>query len=298
MNTSGLGDMEMVASGAIGREDSRLAMIRRRLALSLRSPAPYLALLGFALFLGFWHLAVEVWQLPRFRAMPSLGAVVGDWISRDPIYGLSLFTPEYYAHIWASLRRVLLAFALATALGVPLGMAFGWSPAFRRYVFPLFEILRPIPALAWVPLAIVMFHGTESSVRFITFLPAFFATALNTMLGVSSIDESYLRAARCLGASRWQTFRHVVVPGAMPFIFTGLQISIGVAWFSLVAGEMIAGEFGLGYVIYTGYTLVTYPTIVIGMVTLGLVGYVSSAIIRLVGRRLMQWHARNLGIEG
>jgi NitT/TauT family transport system permease protein len=141
-----------------------------------------------------------------------------------------------------------------------------------------------------------MFKGSETAILFITFLPSFFATTLNTMLGVQSIDEAHLRAASCLGASRRQTFRHVVIPGAMPFIFTGLQISVGVAWFSLVAGEMISGEFGLGYVIYTGYTLATYPTIVIGMLTLGFVGYASSAVVRLAGIYLMRWRERELGL--
>lgn len=264
----------------------------------LASPKPFLALLGFALLLGFWYLAVEVWQLPRFRVMPGPTAVFSDWFSREPIFGLSVFTPEYYAHIWASVRRVGIAFALATLIGVPLGLAFGWSRGFRRAIFPIFEILRPIPALAWVPLAIVMFTGTESAILFITFLPAFFVTALNTMLGVNSIDESYIRAANCLGADRKQIFRHVVLPGAMPFIFTGLQISVGVAWFSLVAGEMISGEYGLGYVIYTGYTLVSYPTIAIGMITLGIVGYATSAMVRVAGRSLMQWRSHAIGMEG
>lgn len=262
------------------------------------SPKPLLMLFGFALLLSFWYLTVEVWRLPRFKAMPGLTAVFSDWFSREPVFGLSVFTPEYYSHIWASVRRVGIAFALATLLGVPLGLAFGWSRAFRRATFPLFEVLRPIPALAWVPLAIVVFQGSESAVLFVTFLPAFFATALNTMLGVNSIDESYLRAASCLGANRRQVFLHVVLPGAMPYIFTGLQISVGVAWFSLVAGEMIAGEFGLGYVIYTGYTLVSYPTIVIGMITLGIIGYTTSAAVRLVGRGLMRWRARAVGMEG
>ena len=141
-----------------------------------------------------------------------------------------------------------------------------------------------------------MFKGTESPVIFITFLPAFFATTLNTMLGVQSIDESYIRAAYCLGAKRAQIFRHVVLPGALPFIFTGLQISMGVGWFSLVAGEMISGEFGLGYVIYSGYTLVSYPVIAIGMITLGVVGWISSALVRIAGTSLMQWRVRSLGL--
>jgi ABC-type nitrate/sulfonate/bicarbonate transport system permease component len=118
------------------------------------------------------------------------------------------------------------------------------------------------------------------------------------MLGVESIDVSYIRAADCLGATRWQVFRHVIVPGAMPFIFTGLQISVGVAWFSLVAGEMVSGQYGLGYVINTSYTMVRYPTIIIGMATLGLVGYVTSAAVRVVGDYLMQWRTRELALGG
>jgi len=206
-----------------------------RMSLWLRSPRPYLMLIGFALFLGFWYLAVEVWKLPRFREMPGITTVIKEWLSREPTYGLSIYTDEYYKHIWVSVWRVTQAFFLATLLGVPIGLFLGWSKKFKEYVFPVFEVFRPIPILAWVPLAIVMFIATESAVIFLTFLASFFATALNTMLGVESIDESYVRAADCLGASRAQVFRHVILPGALPFIFTGLQISIGVSWFSLVA---------------------------------------------------------------
>ena len=116
------------------------------------------------------------------------------------------------------------------------------------------------------------------------------------MLGVQSIDESYSRAAYCLGASHRQVFRHIVIPGAMPFIFTGLQISIGVAWFSLVAAEMVSGQYGLGYVINTSYTMVRYPTIIIGMITLGVIGYATSAMVRMLGDHLMQWRVRELAL--
>ncbi|MGH8729263.1 MAG: ABC transporter permease subunit [Burkholderiales bacterium] len=273
-----------------------LALTMFRVSQWLQSPKPYLMVLGFALFLGFWYLAVEVLRLPRFQDMPGLTTVVKEWVSKDPTYGLSLYTAEYYQHIWVSVRRVGIAFLLATALGVTLGLFLGWSKTFRDYVFPVFETLRPIPILAWVPLSIIMFTGTETPVIFLTFLASFFATALNTMLGVESIDESYTRAAYCLGASRWQTFRQVIVPGAMPFIFTGLQISVGVAWFSLVAAEMVSGQFGLGYVINTSYTMVRYPTIVIGMITLGAVGYITSAMVRLTGDYMMQWRVRELAL--
>jgi ABC-type nitrate/sulfonate/bicarbonate transport system permease component len=277
-------------------EMSRLGLTMFRMAHWLKSPRPYLMLIGFALFLGFWYLAVELWKLPRFREMPGLTSVVKEWLSPSPTYGLSLYTAEYYQHILVSVWRVTKAFFLATALGVPFGLMLGWSRKFKDYVFPVFEMLRPIPILAWVPLAIVMFIATESAVVYLAFLASFFATALNTMLGVQSLDESYVRAASCLGASRRQVFRHVVVPGALPFIFTGLQISIGVSWFSLVAAEMVSGQYGLGYVINTSFMMVRYPTIVIGMATLGVVGYVTSAMVRIAGDYLMEWRVRELAL--
>ena len=277
---------------------TRLATRLHEAGLWLASPKPYLMLLGYAVLFGFWHLAVDVWRLPRFAEMPGPTAVLHEWLSRDPVYGVSIFTPVYYQHIWISLRRVLTAFALATALGVPTGLLLGWSKSFRDYVFPLFEMLRPIPILAWVPLAIVMLPGSELPVLYLTFLASFFATALNAMLGVKSIDPSLTLAAQCLGASRWQTFRHVIVPGSLPFVFTGLQISIGVSWFSLVAAEMVSGQFGLGYLINTSYTMVQYPTIVIAMITLGALGYATSAAVRFAGGWLMDWRGRQFLSEG
>jgi NitT/TauT family transport system permease protein len=262
----------------------------------LQSPRSYLMLLGYALFFAAWYLAVEVLALPRFAKLPGITQVVREWLSPDPVFGLSVYTPVYYEHIWASLRRIAIAFFLATTLGVPVGLLLGWSRTFREYVFPVFELLRPIPILAWVPLAIIVFSGSETPVIFLTFLASFFATALNTRLGVKSIDSQYVLAAGCLGASRWQTFWHVIVPGSLPFVFTGLQISIGVAWFSLAAAEMVSGQFGLGYLINTSYTMVQYPTIIIGMLTLGMAGYATSAAVRFAGHRFMIWRVRELSM--
>jgi NitT/TauT family transport system permease protein len=265
-----------------------------RLKKWVRSPRPLLLLTGFALFFSFWLLAVDVFHVWRFRYMPGLGEVIEEWTARQPKYGVSIFTAEYYSHTWVSLRRVLIAFGTSLALGVPLGLFMGWYLKFKEYTFPVFEMLRPIPILAWVPLAILMFRSEEGPVIFLTFLSSFFATALNTLLGVQSIDRDIIRAAYCLGSKPADVFRHVVIPGAMPYVFIGLQIAMGVAWFSLVAGEMIAGRFGLGYLVNTAYTTARYPTIVIAMFTLGFVGWLSSALIRFVGNRLMQYRARVL----
>lgn len=273
-----------------------LALLRYRAFQWLKSPRPYQMALGFVIVVGFWWLAAEVIGIWRFPQLPGPVESFTEWTSPDPIYGLSLYTPEYYTHIWTSLARIFGAMCIAVGAGVPVGLFLGWSRKFRGYVFPIFETLRPIPILAWVPLAIIMFDQVWSSILFLATLASFYAVGLNTMLGVQSIDESYPRAARCLGATHWQIFRHIIIPGALPFIFTGLQIAVGVAWFSLVAAEMVSGQYGLGYVINNSYTTVRYPTIVIGMITLGILGYITSALVRMVGDYLMQWRVRELAL--
>jgi NitT/TauT family transport system permease protein len=258
----------------------------------LKSPAPYLNLLGIAALIGLWYVTTEYLRLPWFRKLPGPVVVFKEWVSGNPAYGISIYTPEYYSHIVKSIWRVVQAFVLATALGVPVGLFMGWKKVFKEFTFPLLETLRPIPMLAWVPLAILMWPGREQSIIFLTFLGSFFATVLNTLLGVESIDEVYFRAASSLGAKPRHVFFKVILPGALPYIFTGLQISMGFCWFSLVAGEMLAGEYGLGYLIWNSFTMVMYPVIVIAMATLGVVGWLSSALIRMAGHRLMQWKVR------
>jgi NitT/TauT family transport system permease protein len=248
--------------------------------------------IGVAGFVFLWWLTTEKLKLPRFEKLPGPVMCWKEFVSRDPTFGTSMFTPQYYQHIKWSCLRILAGFTIATCLGVPLGLFMGWKKKVRDYAFPILELLRPIPTMAWVPLAILMFAGREAPIIFLACLSSFFATVLNTLLGVDSIDESYFRAAKCLGASEKDVFRRVVVPGALPFIFTGLQISMGVAWFSLVAAEMLSGEYGLGYLIWDSYVLSQYPVIVMGMVTLGVIGYICSALIRMVGHQLMRWTVR------
>lgn len=263
----------------------------------LRSPGPYLTVFGIALWLGFYYIASEGMKWPRFEKLPGPVAVFTEWLNPDPIFGVSIYTEEYYRNVIASCIRVGAGFSIATLVGVPLGLFMGWSKKFKDYTFPILETLRPIPILAWVPLAILMFKEYESSVIFLATLASLYVTTLNTLLGVESIDEAYFRAASCLGAKPRHIFWGVVVPGAMPFIFTGLEISIAVAWFSLVAAEMVSGQYGLGYMIVNSYVNVLYVTMIIGMITLGFVGWGTAAIVRLVGKRMMQWRVRALALE-
>jgi NitT/TauT family transport system permease protein len=284
--------------GAVKPSPTGLQRTWYRLKKACRSPSPYLMAGGLALWIFAYWLFCEALQLPRFVKLPGPVTIFIEWFSPHPQQGISIFVPEYYHHIYVSCRRIFIAFCIATSIGVPLGLLMGWSRTFREYSFPILETLRPIPILAWVPLAILMFSGYEAPVIFLATLASLFVTTLNTMLGVQSIDEAYFRAAGCLGSSKWDVFRHVVVPGALPFVFTGLQISIGVAWFSLVAAEMVSGDFGLGYLILSSYVNGVTVPMVIGMLTLGFVGWFTSAIVRFVGNRLMQWHARALALQG
>jgi NitT/TauT family transport system permease protein len=264
----------------------------------LRSPTPYLMVLGIGLWLLCYYLFTEGWELPRFRKLPGPVEVVTEFLNPNPVWGISLYTEQYYQNVIASCLRIAAAFTISTAVGVPLGLFMGWSEKFKDYTFPILELVRPIPILAWVPLAIMMFATYEASVIFLATLASLYVTVLNTLLGVESIDQSYFRAARCLGAKPRRIFWDVVVPGAMPFIFTGLQVSIAVAWFSLVAAEMVSGQYGLGYMIVNSYVNVTYVSMVIGMITLGFIGWGSSALVRLAGNLMMQWRVRTLALDG
>lgn len=258
----------------------------------------WLMWLGYITMLTLWYGSVNWLPVDAFNRLPDPVEIIREWFSPDPDYGLSVFTKDYYLHIGYSVYRATTAFLLAVLLGVPLGVMMGWKAKVRDYASALLGLLRPIPPLAWVPVAILIFPGSEPAVIYVTFLVAFFATTLNTFLGVKSIDPDYYRAAMCLGAKPKDLLRDIIIPGALPCMFTGMQIAMGAAWFSLVAGEMIASQYGLGFIILESYNLVQYPTIVIGMITLGIVGYVSSALIRILGNRLMRWRQECIGIGG
>ncbi|CAB3703307.1 ABC transporter permease [Trinickia soli] len=197
----------------------------------------------------------------------------------------------FSTNIVHSLRRIFLGFFIALGSGVGLGLLIGRYRVVKQLLMPAIEVLRPIPAIAWVPLSIMLWPTTESSIVFITFIGAFYPILLNTVDGVESLDGVLLRAGRCLGASEAQLFWHVILPGVLPNIFTGLAVGMGVAWVSLIAAEMIAGQYGVGYYTWEAYSLVNYPAIVLGMITIGALGLLSSGAIRMVGQLSMPWLA-------
>ena len=162
----------------------------------------------------------------------------------------------------------------------------GRSRVIRDVVSPYIEILRPIPAVAWIPLSILLWPTEEGSIIYITFLGALFPIVLNTIHGVEQTPEVLVRAGQSLGASRLHIFTHIVLPAALPSICAGLAIGMGVSWFSLLAGEIISGQYGIGYFTWNAYSVINYPDIVVGMLAIGLLGTSSTALVRqLTARR-------------
>jgi NitT/TauT family transport system permease protein len=254
---------------------------------SLRRPA--LRALSIGLFLLAWHLAT-LWDLDvyvRFQNIPSPGDVLAEAIE---LFGSRAF----YVHILASLERIWLGFAIATVLGVGSGLLIGWFTVAEDTLLPPIELLRPIPAVAWVPISIMLWPTERSSIVFITTLGAFFPIVLNTIHGVEGIDRQLVRAATSLGAKRAAIFREVVLPGALPSIVTGLSVGMGVSWICLISAEMISGQFGVGYFTWVAYGIVKYAQIVVGMLTIGVLGMLSSLTVRLIGARFMPWLPRRV----
>ncbi|HEV7912559.1 MAG TPA: ABC transporter permease [Albitalea sp.] len=239
------------------------------------------SLLGVVLF---WHLATTYrWDFYiRFTNIPTPLDVLEKAAQVNA-------NGRFVTNVGMSLRRIVIGFGVATVVGVALGLFIGRYRITRDLLFPALEALRPIPAIAWVPISIMLWPDNEVSIVFITFIGAFFPILLNTISGVQAVDTVLLRAGQCLGAKEPQLMWHVVLPGAAPQIFTGLAVGMGVAWVSLIAAEMISGQFGIGYFTWEAYSLISYAEIVLGMITIGLLGLVCSGVIRMIGKAAMPW---------
>jgi len=192
-------------------------------------------------------------------------------------------------HALHSARLVLLGFAAATLVGVPLGLAMGWSRACEAFVNPTFLLLRPIPPLAWIPLAIVWLGLGDAAKVLVIWFAAFVPAVINSYAGVRSIEPYLIEAARMLGVSRGMMVGEVLIPGAMPMIFTGLRLSLQACWTTLVAAELIGAIAGLGHVLYQA-SLDLFPAmIVVGMVAVALTAAVMTLLLGFVERRAMPW---------
>jgi len=237
------------------------------------------------LCLLLWHLATQFkWDLSwlSFARVPSPQQTLAAALEL-------VQSPRLFEHLRSSLRRVFSGYLLAAVAGVLLGVLIGRFRAVRLSLLPPLEVLRPIPAVAWIPLAILMFPSSEGSMIFITFSGAFFPVLLAAMHGAQSTDPRLIASAKSLGASRTAILLEVVLPAAAPAIVSGLAIGMGTCWFCLVTAEMMSGQFGIGYYTWEAYSIQRYPDIVVGMLLIGLLGLISSAAVRGLGALLTPW---------
>ena len=241
--------------------------------------------LAVAAFVTLWHLAAtyKAHFLINFEFVPTPTAVA-------LAFGEFVRSPKAVQHVLSSIVRVIVGFAAAAAVAIPLGLVVGRSRLVADIVMTPLEILRPIPGVAWIPLSILMFPTSEQSMIFICWLGALFPILLNTIHGVETLDRRLIYAAQTLGARSWHIFAEVILPGALPSIITGLTIGVGISWFLVVTAEMIAGRFGVGYFTWEAYTIQSYPNIVVGMVLIGILGMSSSLLVKFIGGLLMPWH--------
>lgn len=202
----------------------------------------------------------------------------------EPFSGATLL-----GHAGISLQRWGLGVLAAIALGLPVGTALAWWPPLRAIVTPSFELLRYIPPFAWVPIAVLWFGASTTTQALIVFIAAFPACIINTQLAVTQIDPILVRAARTLGADSMTTLRRVVLPVAAPTIFTGLRIAFSNGWMALVGAELIVGKQGLGFLISQGQINDSAATILVGMISIGLLGYLIDASLQYVQKVVLPW---------
>jgi NitT/TauT family transport system permease protein len=243
-------------------------------------------------------VVIGVWQYvgsrPGMQAMiPSPSLVLSawyNWIFMQPT-GMSLnpYLGTWFANVEYSSVRVIQGFLLSMVLGIPLGLMIGWNRLVATMTDPMVQVLRPIPITAWLPLSIAVFGIRDMGSISLIFVGGFFAIVVNTTQGARDVDKNLIRAARMMGASSWTLLSRVVFPAALPNIFTGMRIGLGIAWTAVVAAEMVAVKSGLGYVLWDAYYVGRMDIVFADMASIGIMGYLSDRLIVLIERRVLRW---------
>ena len=203
--------------------------------------------------------------------------------------GLNPYSGTWASNVWFSAERVLQGFLLAILIGVPLGVIVGWSRLAATLFDPTIQWLRPIPITAWLPFSIAVFGIANFGAIFLIALGAFFPIFINTTQGARDVDRNWIRAAQMMGASQWDILRRVVLPAALPSIFTGLRIGLGIAWTAVIVAEMVAVKSGLGYVLWDAYYVGRMDVVIADMVSIGMLGFISDRLIQALSDWVLGW---------
>ncbi|WP_027351811.1 ABC transporter permease [Halotalea alkalilenta] len=223
--------------------------------------------------------------------LPAPSQVVVAWA--DWVFGTDGNTQSYSGR-WifdsaASAFRVFSGFLLAMLLGVTIGMAIGWSRTVEALIEPVLQILRPVPPVSWIPLAIIWFGIADKPAIFLVFMGSFFPVLLSAIHGVKGCDRDLLRAGAMTGGTTVKLLCHIVFPAALPSIFSGLRIAIGSAWMLTVTAEMVAVKSGVGYVLWDSYYFLRYDIVIASMISIGLLGFLSDFVIKRIAAHVLRW---------
>ncbi len=283
-------------------------------AKKIFGPALWRGAFSIGMFLLLWELGSQskVWiKWEVFAWLRELNTLIGwrqvslPWIGAVPAptevlqAWLGVLGDVGYWHSWyMSFFRVIGGFIAAMLIGIPFGLLLAVSRTAYNIGFPSFEVLRPIPPLAWVPASIIFWPTQELSITFVTFLGAFYTIVINVVGGAKSIDGRFFQAAQSMGSSSWDIFRRIILPGTLPSIVVGSAVGMGITWEVVVAAEMISGGGsqiggtaggGLGFFIWNSYVGGSYEQIVVGMISIGIAGFFSSELLRALGKFVTPW---------
>ncbi|MGN5108141.1 taurine ABC transporter permease TauC [Aeromonas hydrophila] len=262
--------------------------------IRLRWPLPRrlgVSLLTLCALLALWWLVARLGLISPLFLPPPAQVLQQFAILAGP---QGFMDATLWQHLAASLQRILIALAAATLCGVTVGLAMGLSPTLRGMLDPLIELYRPVPPLAYLPLMVIWFGIGETSKVLLIYLAIFAPVAMATLAGVQGARQVRLRAARALGANRWQVLWYVIVPGALPDILTGLRIGLGVGWSTLVAAELIAATRGVGFMVQAAGEFLATDVVLAGILVIALIAFTLELGLRALQRRLTPWHGEGL----
>lgn len=258
------------------------AWIRRAIVRGIRRFGP--PLMALAVVLGIWQFVC----MQVGASLPAPSRVISEtWeLIAHPFFDHGGTDKGLFWHIAASLKRVAMGFSLAAVVGVGLGVLIGQSALAMRALDPLFQVLRTVPPLAWLPLSLAAFHHADPSAIFVIFITAVWPIILNTAVGIQNIPEDYRNVARVLRLSPPEYFLKIMLPASVPYIFTGLKIGIGLSWLAIVAAEMLIGGVGIGFFIWDAWNSSLMSEIILALVYVGIVGTLLDRLITVIGRKV------------
>lgn len=237
----------------------------------------FISCLTIVIFFVLWYLVTAVFHLFPSQGFPDpitvFRSLIKKFYSKAPDGGTML------QHILASLKLAMYGFSLGAIIGIPLGVAMGWSNKADMLITPIFHFLRPIPPIAWIPLMLIFFGIGDTAKASVIFVSTVTNCILNSYTGIKQTKDVHLWVAQTFGASRWYMLFHVAIPSALPMIFAGLSLSMNYAWMSLVAAEMLAADKGLGYMIQYARMMARTDIVIAGMIVIAVIGAILNKVL-------------------